>query len=175
MTKVLVERGCTVDAIELNSRDAEKAARYCRTMVVGSAEDDASYEGLSDHYDVILMADVLEHLRWPELALKQARRRLSAEGHALASVPNIAYWKMRLDLLQGRFQYKDLGLLDRTHLRFFTISTATELFRAADLRVAEMLIPPPRVPRFGRAKEWVKSRWPSLFALQIVYRLKAAD
>lgn len=174
MTKVLVERGCTVDAIELNRRDAEKAARHCRTLVVGSAEDDESYHRLSDRYDVVLMADVLEHLRSPESALRQARRRLAPDGHAIVSLPNIAYWKMRLDLLRGHFEYKDVGLLDRTHLRFFTLRTAVHLFQEQGLRVEEILVPPPKVRRFGQTKTWVKASWPSLFALQIVYRLRPA-
>lgn len=172
LTRVLSERGCMVDAIELDPRDAEAARQYCRKIIAGSAEDPASYSGLSTGYDVALMADVLEHLRRPELALREVRARLSARGLALASLPNVAYWKMRLDLLRGQFQYRDSGLLDRTHLRFFTVKTAIDLFESEGFRVEELVVPPPRVPRLGRAKTWVKSAWPALFALQVVYRLR---
>jgi len=172
MTEVLERKGCTVDAVELNATDAAKAARHCRKIVVGSVEDSATFAGFGGPYDVVLMADILEHLRSPEAALREVRKRMHPDARALVSLPNIAYFRMRLDLLKGRFDYADYGLLDRTHLRFYTLKTAVALFAAAGLSLEEVIVPPPRVPRFGRVKGWVKSRWPELFALQIIYRLR---
>jgi SAM-dependent methyltransferase len=174
MTRALTEQGCTVDAIELNPRDAEQAAPFCRKIVVGSAEDPGCYAGLNGPYRAALMADVLEHLRSPETALREVRKRLSPDGLAIVSLPNIAYWKMRWDLLRGNFEYKDWGLLDRTHLRFYTRKTAEELFASEGFRLIDTVVPPPRVQRFGRLKEMVKASWPSLLALQIVYELRVA-
>jgi 2-polyprenyl-3-methyl-5-hydroxy-6-metoxy-1,4-benzoquinol methylase len=174
MTRALSEQGCTIDAIELNPRDAEQAAPYCRKMVVGSAEEPGSYAALHGPYRAVLMADVLEHLRSPETALGEVRKRLSPDGHAIVSLPNIAYWKMRWDLLRGQFEYKDWGLLDRTHLRFYTRKTAEGLFASEGFQLVDTVIPPPKVQRFGRLKEMVKASWPSLLALQIVYRLRIA-
>jgi 2-polyprenyl-3-methyl-5-hydroxy-6-metoxy-1,4-benzoquinol methylase len=75
MTKELVDAGCVVDAIEINPEDAAKASRYCRRIVVGSVEESESFASLTGPYDVVLMADILEHLRSPESALRQARSR----------------------------------------------------------------------------------------------------
>lgn len=73
-------------------------------------------------FDYILFADVLEHLRDPEAVLKRALPSLKAGGKVIVSVPNIANLVMRLSLLAGRFDYTERGILDRTHLRFFTLA-----------------------------------------------------
>jgi 2-polyprenyl-3-methyl-5-hydroxy-6-metoxy-1,4-benzoquinol methylase len=128
MTRILAAKGCVVDAIEINPADAEKAASFCRTMVIGSIEDVENFKRLAGPYDVILIADVLEHLRAPEKILPLLRERLAKGGEAIVSLPNIAFWKMRFELLRGRFEYTDMGLLDRTHLRFYTLKSARDLF-----------------------------------------------
>jgi hypothetical protein len=79
---------------------------------------------------------------------------------------------MRMDLLKGRFTYADYGLLDRTHLRFYTLKSAIDLFAASGFSTVEVIVPPPRVPKWGKLKAWVKTTWPTLFAIQIIYRLK---
>jgi 2-polyprenyl-3-methyl-5-hydroxy-6-metoxy-1,4-benzoquinol methylase len=173
MTRVLAANGCLVDAIEINPHDATKAAPYCRKMIVGSIEAPENFAELPGPYDVILMADVLEHLRCPESVLPHVRERLAPNGVALASLPNIAFWKMRLALLRGRFEYTDTGLLDRTHLRFFTLKTATAMFTAAGFRVLKVAVPPHTIPRMERLKQWVMETWPALFSFNFVFHLRS--
>jgi 2-polyprenyl-3-methyl-5-hydroxy-6-metoxy-1,4-benzoquinol methylase len=175
MTKILADRNCIIDAIELNPHDAEKAAQYCRKMVVGSLEDAEVFAELPGPYEVVLMADVLEHLRAPEAVLRAVRPRLSPGGMALVSLPNIAYWQMRLALLRGRFEYTDTGLLDRTHVRFFTLKTAREMFTQTGFRVAHVAVTPPTIPRFGKLKERVKRAWPTLFSINFIFHLRRDD
>ena len=74
-------------------------------------------------FDYILFADVLEHLRDPEAVLKRALTCLKVGGAVIVSVPNVANLVMRLSLLCGRFDYAERGILDRTHLRFFTLAS----------------------------------------------------
>lgn len=78
-------------------------------------------------FDWIIAADVLEHLAEPRTALRFYRRFLKPDGRLIASLPNVAVWDNRLRLLIGRFDYRDSGVMDRTHLRFFTFRTAREL------------------------------------------------
>ena len=172
MTKALAAKGCLVDAIELNAHDAANAAPYCRNMIVGSVEDLENFSGLAAAYDVILLADVLEHLRTPENVLQKVRQFMAPDGVALVSLPNIAYWKMRLELLRGRFEYVDSGLLDRTHLRFFTLKTGKAMFTRAGFDIVRIAAPPPTTPRFGRLKERVKNAWPTLFSIQFIFHLR---
>lgn len=175
MTKILAQQDCLIDAIELNPDDAEKARKYCRKIIVGSLEDDAPFGQLHGPYDYVLLADVLEHLRAPERVLQHVRARLTSASTVLVSLPNIAYWEMRLALLKGRFDYTDTGLLDRTHLRFYTHKTATAIFKDAGFRIEHMHITPPIVPRFGRLKEWVKRQWPELFSVNFIFHLRRHD
>ncbi len=173
MTQILAAQGCRVDAVEINPQDAAKAAPHCRRIIVGSVEDAANFAELPGPYHVILMADVLEHLRQPEYVLQLVRPRLAPNGVALVSLPNIAFWKMRLQLLRGRFDYTDTGLLDRTHLRFFTLKTATAMFAAAGFRVANVVVPPHTIPRLERLKQWIMETWPALFSFNFVFHLRS--
>jgi 2-polyprenyl-3-methyl-5-hydroxy-6-metoxy-1,4-benzoquinol methylase len=120
--------GCTVDAVELSAEMAEQARPWCRRLVVGDIETldlDQAFSG--EAYDVILCADVLEHLRDPWSLCARLADRLGPEGRLLLSVPNVGYLGLLVDLLRGNFRYRDEGLLDRTHLRFFTFDSLREL------------------------------------------------
>lgn len=175
MTQILAGKGCVVDAIEINPQDAAKAAIYCRKMIVGSVEEAANFAELHGPYHVVLMADVLEHLCAPENALNLVREKLTPDGIALVSLPNIAFWKMRWELLCGRFDYTDTGLLDRTHLRFFTLKTAAAMFHAAGFRLTNAVVPPRQIPHLGRLKMAIMKAWPALFSINMVYHLRVDE
>jgi 2-polyprenyl-3-methyl-5-hydroxy-6-metoxy-1,4-benzoquinol methylase len=175
MTKLLAERGCTVDAVEVDPSDAAKAAVYCRTMVVGSVEDGSLLSRVPGPYDVLLMADVLEHLRSPGQVLQTLRRRLSPVGFGLASLPNIAHWRMRLSLLFGRFEYTETDLLDRTHLRFYTRKTAQQLFIDAGYAVEKIVIPPPPPSRYRILHDIMRDSFPTLFSVNFIYHVRPLE
>ncbi|MNC19692.1 hypothetical protein D3C75_676290 [compost metagenome] len=82
-------------------------------------------KGLS--FDYILFADVLEHLRNPDMVLSKATEFLSDEGTVMTSIPNISHNAIIMELMEGRFDYKSVGLLDDTHVHFFTRKTVLEL------------------------------------------------
>ena len=82
--------------------------------------DDGLPDEVGSGFDVVLCADVLEHLRRPEDLLDELRNRVRPGGRVLASIPNFAHWYPRLRVATGRFDYDRRGILDRTHLRFFT-------------------------------------------------------
>lgn len=84
-------------------------------------------------FDVIIFADVLEHLPWPLGVLRGYLRWLKPGGSVIVSLPNVGLWHVRLSLLLGRFEYQQSGVLDATHLRFFTRRTALRLLDAAGL------------------------------------------
>ncbi|MCZ6465313.1 MAG: bifunctional glycosyltransferase/class I SAM-dependent methyltransferase [Proteobacteria bacterium] len=95
-------------------------------------------------FQYMVMADVLEHLAEPELLLAECRKHLAEDGHLIVSVPNVAHWSVRLPLLFGRFQYTARGILDRSHLRFYTLSSIrAELERAGfEVQRVETTVPP---------------------------------
>lgn len=86
-------------------------------------------------YDVISFIDVLEHLVDPWQALRDAAPHLSERGVVIASIPNVQYGTNLHGLIRGRWEYTDVGILDRTHLRFFTRSTSSTLFTDAGYEV----------------------------------------
>jgi O-antigen biosynthesis protein len=127
-TRILKEAlQCKVDAIEIDPAMAAKAKPYCRDIQVADL-DTLDWNALwpERRYDAIIAADVLEHLRNPERALQALLRRLKPEGKLLISLPNIAYAGMIFGLLEDDFRYRAEGLLDQTHLRFFTRTTLEE-------------------------------------------------
>ena len=121
VTKELAGRRCRVTAIEIDPDGAQAAKEWAEEVVVGDLDVMDLSEALGDaSFDVIIAADVLEHLRDPSRCLRACLAHLRPAGEVVLSIPNIAHADVRLSLLQGSFEYQQLGLLDETHLRFFT-------------------------------------------------------
>jgi 2-polyprenyl-3-methyl-5-hydroxy-6-metoxy-1,4-benzoquinol methylase len=140
MTRVLVEQfGCTVVGVEQDREAAEQARKVCRRLIHGDI-DSLEFAGeLGDErFDVILCADVLEHLRDPMRALTALRPALVPNGYVVASIPNVAHVAVIAELLEGRFPYGPVGLLDDTHLRFFTRHSIYETFERAGFVVSHL-------------------------------------
>jgi O-antigen biosynthesis protein len=137
-TKAMVDRGCKVVGIEIDPAAAKLAEEWAERVVVGDIDRGEVWDLVDDEsFDVVLCGDVLEHLRDPLAALRSAVRKLKPDGVVVTSFPNVSHGDVRLSLLQGSFAYRDLGLLDRTHIRFFTLETIRELLRDAGLLVVE--------------------------------------
>src|SRR5512140_1204801 len=90
---------------------------------------------LPERIDAVVLADVIEHLRDAPALLRLVRNSLSADGRLFVSVPNIANITVRLGLLFGVFEYRDRGILDTTHLRFYTLRTIRQEVERAGFRV----------------------------------------
>lgn len=136
---------------------------------------------LEETFDVILAADVLEHLPRPELLLPQIGRWLKPDGLFIASLPNVANITVRLQVAAGHFPYADRGILDRTHLRFFTRRSARQLIEDGEFRIekisatampVELAVAAARRPFFRgpvrRAASAFSAAWPTLFGYQFI-------
>lgn len=114
-------RGCHVDGLTHNPEEARIAAPHYRQVVVADLETQSPGEVLgSRSYDYVVCADVIEHLRRPDRLMRELAPLLAPRGELLLSVPNVGYCGILAELLQGDFRYRQEGLLDGTHLRFFT-------------------------------------------------------
>jgi 2-polyprenyl-3-methyl-5-hydroxy-6-metoxy-1,4-benzoquinol methylase len=134
LARTLVGKGCTVSGFEADPAAAEEARPALEQLVVGDVERTDLAEAFgAGHFDVVVFGDVLEHLRDPLTVLRGAKTLLAPGGTVVASIPNIAHGSVRLALLHGRFDYQPLGLLDFSHLRFFTRASIETLFRDAGL------------------------------------------
>jgi SAM-dependent methyltransferase len=139
MSRVFSERGCAVVGIEVDPGMAERAAGFCERMIVGDLDAlDLEAELGDERFDAIVAADVIEHLKDPLGALRRLRPFLREDGCFVISIPNVAHGSVRLALLSGRFEYRAWGLLDSTHLRFFTRETFERLLGEAELRLVEL-------------------------------------
>lgn len=134
--RLLRERGCRVVGVERDPKAAERAREWCERVIVCDLDVvDLVAEVGSDRFDVIAAGDVLEHLRDPVQLLRSSLPLLRPGGRVVASVPNVAHGSVRLALLTGAFSYQDTGILDRTHLRFFTLDSVGQLFESAGMEV----------------------------------------
>lgn len=136
-------------------------------------------------FDYVLFADVLEHLPSPATLVELAMEGLVSGGALLASVPNVAQWFVRQELLWGNFDYEESGIMDATHLRWFTRRTICEFFERLDLRVTAVdFTVGAWHPGYQRHAPWRWIRWrhrasvvrrlvrlwPTLFGCQIIVR-----
>jgi 2-polyprenyl-3-methyl-5-hydroxy-6-metoxy-1,4-benzoquinol methylase len=132
MSRVFRDRECQVVAVEIDPKAAERASAFCERVIVGDLDQiDLAQELGEDRFDVVVAADVLEHLKDPLSTLLTVKGYLRPDGYIVASIPNVAHGSVRLALLGGQFPYSELGLLDRTHLRFYTRETMEKLFEDA--------------------------------------------
>ena len=135
-------------------------------------------------FDAIVFADVLEHLSDPSAMLRLIRPALKPGGVVVASVPNIANWTVRARLLFGRFNYSESGIMDATHLRWFTQRTVRELFDRSGFVINSMggsagkwMHEYRRMPGHMRRQllPWLTWRFPALFACQLIVRAELAE
>lgn len=171
ITRALRRPDVAIDIIELDESAAASATNIARHVMVGDIET-MPLDLKQASYDVIVLADVIEHLREPVAAMARLRSFLRPGGRLLISTPNIANWSMRLLHLAGRWDYTDRGIMDRTHLRFFTRRTLKQAVGAAGYRIVEMdvTVPLPLLRRepFNRWSHWLGRRWPTMLAYQFL-------
>ena len=137
--KLLKERGCKVVGIEINEKAATQARKFCDEVIVCDLDRPSSAVEALQHYefDVAVFGDVLEHLKNPWSLLKKVNLVLKKNGFIVASIPNIAHGSIQLALLKGEFNYTEYGILDNTHLRFFTRNTVKTLFEFSGYRIQD--------------------------------------
>ena len=122
--------------IEINESWATQASNYYDKVIIG----DIQYldKEIFNDIDCIILADVLEHLSNPSAVLNRIREFIPSECVVILSVPNVANLWVRINLLFGKFNYTERGILDKTHLRFFTKSTFKKMIRDSNLEIINL-------------------------------------
>lgn len=129
---------CVVVGVEYEPEIANEARYLLDDVIVGDIEEKVGTLP-SDYFDCIVLADVLEHLRSPEAVLQKLSRTLKDTGTIVASIPNVRHWSVLRPLLEGDWNYEDAGILDRTHLRFFTRKSIQKLFADCGYTIREFM------------------------------------
>ncbi|MCD2167203.1 methyltransferase domain-containing protein [Comamonas koreensis] len=132
-------KACTLDGVTFSAEEAALARPYYRDLAVADLEQINLAEAFTRRqYDYIVCADVLEHLRHPEQLLADCRDLLAENGEILVSIPNAGYCGLVMELMQGELRYREEGLLDSTHLRFFTRQSLLRLMQAGQWSVQSL-------------------------------------
>ncbi len=134
MSRLLRQRNCQVTGVEADPLAATEARAYCEEVIVADLDARPLVDLLpGTPFDVAIFGDVLEHLRDPWRVFDETRAFLKPGSFAVLSIPNIAHGSVRLSLLRASFDYQPLGLLDSTHLRFFSLRSIHEAHRSVRL------------------------------------------
>ncbi len=159
ITRVLATaRQCRVTGIELDPDAIEKVSPFCEAVIRADLNS-PDWPGLvADRapFDVVVAADVLEHLYDPWETLGRMARLLGPQGFLVISLPHVCHAAVASCLIDGDFQYRDWGLLDRTHIRFFGLANMQTLFVRAGLKIVDyrFVIKPPEETEF--AASWAR-------------------
>jgi len=185
LADALVKQGCTVSGVEYDPETAEIARPKLEKLVVA----DITTQGIADLFpeevfDVIVFGDILEHTPDPARVLQSSLDCLAEDGHIVISVPNVAHGALRLSLLTGQWTYTDTGLLDHTHLHFFTWASLAQMLTSLGLviddAVAKILDPMQTEvsldvdPLPVEMVEWVRDQ-PHSLSYQFIVRVHPGD
>jgi 2-polyprenyl-3-methyl-5-hydroxy-6-metoxy-1,4-benzoquinol methylase len=169
--ELLQQKGHAVYGVEISDQAAQVARKKLTEVISGNIEM-LQLPWDKHYFDVIICADVLEHLIFPEQTLMKLRQYLKDNGVLLVSVPNVAHWSIRWCLLLGKWNYQETGLLDSGHLRFFTYQSFVELLRKTGYEVKHLYssfkLPKwlKRLNRFWSGVLQICSYFPTLFGYQ---------
>jgi 2-polyprenyl-3-methyl-5-hydroxy-6-metoxy-1,4-benzoquinol methylase len=179
LAQLLTERGFDVTCVEGNPILASEARRKCACVLLSDLNREVPH--IDGTYDVIVYGDVLEHLQDPLTALLQLNRSLARDGVVLISVPNVAHLWIRIQLMLGKFDYAERGILDRTHLRFFTRKSFKKFVQDAGLKLDKIHATPVPLPliiperyqgalfhMLHRLNAAVARLWKTMFAYQFI-------
>lgn len=164
--RYLIEnKNCIVDGIEYESEAANIARTFYRKVVTADLNNEDVTSLLASDYEYIVFADVLEHLLDPNAVLSKLKSLLMDSGKVVISVPNIGYQGVLAGLSDGEFKYRETGILDKTHLRFFTRKSLKELIKSCDLFTNEIksVILPSEHSEFREHFCTTKSLKPNMF------------
>ncbi len=171
-TQIKNHKVCEIDGIDINKQVLEKAQAngyrnlYCIDL------NSPDFSSINQKYDFIVFGDVLEHTINPDKVIELLKPKLAENGFMAISLPNVGFLWYRLLHLFGYWDYKETGVMDKTHLRFFTLDSMQKFLHNNQLRIIRT---DPYIGIKNRhfiirnTLKFLAKIWPSLFALQAVF------
>lgn len=171
---LIKNKKCNVVGVELRKEEAKEARKKLHKVIKGDIEDNNIIKKIQklDKFDIILASALIEHLKDPWITLEKWKMFLRKNGSVIITTSNIAHWSIRWKIIRGRFNYEQYGILDNTHLRFFTSDSFQKLIKDCGYIIDKFLIDPvgggsPRISRlFSRF-------FPNIFAYQMLIKARA--
>lgn len=168
-TNMLLKKGCKVTAVEKDKRaymmsKKIKGVRFINDDVVNIKKQIST----RSKFDHILLADILEHTASPLRVLRLLKDYLKQDGAFVISIPNSANFSVRLMLLRGKFTYQEYGIMDKTHLHFFTNNSIRRMFNNLNLNVVDFDV----VSGFETSGIYKKTIGPVIFRIDLLRRIE---
>ncbi len=135
--RLLSARGQIVDGITVSAQEAEQAQSFCTNVYQHDLETGLPPLPAELLYDAVICSHVLEHIVEPEALLTSIRARLAPSGIMVVALPNLMFWRSRIRLMLGDFEYTDHGLMDRTHVRWYSFASGRRLLERHGFHVIE--------------------------------------
>jgi SAM-dependent methyltransferase len=182
--RVLRAQGWITTGITISEKEQEQAAAYCDRVYLADLNFGIP-DSLESEFDIVLMSHVLEHLICPGALLQSIFRVLKPTGRIAVALPNVMVYSQRVQFLKGRFDYTPTGLMDETHVHFYTFSTGANLLERNGYEVlmarADGAFPLWKTRRHlpegwgTRLNTWATNWRPGLFGSQLLYLAKAGS
>ena len=170
---LIKEKRCEVYGVEMGGDEAREARKKLTDVIIGDIENKETIKKIKTlgKFDVILASALIEHLKDPWRALTSWKTFLKKNGLLIISTSNIAHWSVRQQILKGNFNYQEYGILDNTHLRFFTTKSFRKLVNDCGYRLEYFGIDPvgggyPKLSFLG------SKLFPNIFAYQMVIKAR---
>lgn len=170
LAQTLTDKGYVVSGIDISDEALADVRNILKDSFCFNVEDKQWPDTIMNkRYDLIIISELIEHIFSPEELLQKARNLMSDGGYMIITTPNFLFWKNRLRMLGGIFQYEEKGLFDFGHIRFFTYPTIKKLFLEMDLRVVRENHFYPNL--YKRGLGFLGQMMPGLFAYQMIFLL----
>lgn len=170
---LIKEKNCRVSGVELGVDEAKEARKNLSHVIVGDIEQTETIKkiGTLGKFDIVYASALIEHLKDPWKALEKWKEFLKKDGHLVITTSNIAHWSVRLKILKGSFDYEPYGILDNTHLRFFTTITFKKLVQTCGYTIESFSFDAVG-GGYPKASLFLSQFFPNVFAYQMVIKAK---
>jgi len=179
--RILKTRDYEVVGVTISPKELNTASEFCECVYLSNL-DDGIPPVVGNGYDIVLMSHIIEHLFAPENVLRDIPKVLNSDGLLAMAIPNVLVYYMRFNFLLGKFEYTREGILDETHVKFYTYLSSRRLFELNGFEIVSAKgdgsfpiwkirkILPSSIKK--KINEWVCKLWPGLFATQFLYIAK---
>jgi 2-polyprenyl-3-methyl-5-hydroxy-6-metoxy-1,4-benzoquinol methylase len=182
--RILAQLGKIADGITLSDEEAREIKPFMRQVWIHNLEEGLPAGARREAYDCVLCSHVLEHIVYPEKLLADIRQCLAQGGRLVVALPNLLYHWNRVQLLRGCFEYTNEGVMDYTHVRWYTFTSAQRMLAGhgfvVETAIVEGRFPLPGIRRFvpwtvlGRLDDWAGRTFPGLCGYQMIFVARKA-
>ncbi|UCH12664.1 MAG: class I SAM-dependent methyltransferase [Candidatus Omnitrophota bacterium] len=169
---LLKQRNNKMTGVDINKACTETAKEVYDELIIGDIESEVTRTKIDKKFDVIIYSETLEHLKEPQDILCSQKQFIQKDGFMVVVVPNVAFWRNRFLMFLGNWDYKEEGILDKTHLRFYTLKTIKELISRAGYTIVEVKILFHKKRGLNFLKSLLVAILPGLFGLTFAIKAK---